>query len=282
MRKIATLPDKRKLSYIEIGDEKGKVVLYFHGVPGAADECLAWDEDIIKTLGVRLIALDRPGAGHSSFYPNRRISDWAKDITDFTNILGIEKFSVLGCSGGGPYAAACAALIPDKVRTAGIISSLVSFDKEDLLEGINPQNIQFLKLSIDKPQLSKFIYSLMGLMARLSPKQYYKKALEAFGPADAKTFGIPKVHKAILSALGSAKGKQLDTKLIVSPWDFDLKEIKIPVFIWHGGQDHNASPAMGRYLEENIINSTMNYYPEEGHISLIVNHAEDIIKKLVE
>jgi pimeloyl-ACP methyl ester carboxylesterase len=283
MRKIVILPDKRKLSYIDVGDEKGKVILYFHGVPSAADEWSLWgDEEKIKVLGIRLIAIDRPGVGLSSFHPNRRISDWAKDITHFTDILGIEKFSVFGYSGGGPYAAACAALIPDRLRSVGMVSSVVSSDKEDLLEGINQGNIQFLKLSIQKPLLFRFLYWQIGLIAKLAPKQYLKKALGAFETADAEVFCIPKVHNALFSATGSAKGQQLDTKLVLSPWDFDLKDIQIPVYIWHGGKDQNASPAMGRYLERKIANSIMNYSPEEGHISLIVKNAEHILKKMVE
>jgi pimeloyl-ACP methyl ester carboxylesterase len=283
MKKKVTLPDKRKLSYIDVGDEKGKVVLYFHGVPSAADEWGLWgDEEKIKALRIRLIAIDRPGLGFSSFQPNRRISDWAKDIAHFTEILGIEKFSVLGYSGGGPYAAVCAALIPDKLHAVSIVSSVAPFDKENVLEGVNHGNIQFLKLSIQKPLLFRFLYCEIGLIAKLAPKQYLRKALDTFEAADAEVFSIPKVHNALFSAKGSAKGQQLDTKLIISPWDFDLKDIKIPVHIWHGGKDHNASPAMGRYLEERIENSVMNYFPEEGHISLIVKNAENILKNMVE
>ena len=282
MKKIVTLPDKRKLSYIDVGNEKDKVILYFHGVPSAADEWNLWgDEDKIKALGIRLVAIDRPGLGLSTFHPNRRISDWAKDITYFTNILGIEKFSVLGYSGGGPYAAVCGALMPDRVRTVGIVSSVVPFNIENVLEGINQWNIQFLKSSIEKPLLFRFLYRQVGLIAKLAPKQYLKKALEGLETVDAEVFCIPKVHNALFSAKGSAKGQQLDTKLIISPWDFDLKDIQIPVYIWHGGKDHNASPAMGRYLEGQIPNSVMNYIPEEGHISLIVKNAESILKKLV-
>jgi pimeloyl-ACP methyl ester carboxylesterase len=283
MKKIVILPDKRKLSYLDIGDEKGKVVLYFHGVPSAADEWSMWgDEEIVKALGIRLIAIDRPGLGLSSLHLNRSISDWAKDITHFADTLGIEKFSILGYSGGGPYAAACAALIPDRLESVGMVSSVVSFDKENVLEGTNPWNVQFLKSSIEKPLLFRFLYRQVGLIAKLSPKQYLKKALETFETADAEVFSIPKVHGALFSAKGSAKGQQIDTKLIISSWDFDLKDIQIPVYIWHGGKDHNASPAMGRYLQKSIPNCIMNYLPEDGHVSLIVKNAEQILKKLVE
>jgi len=283
MREIISLPDNRKLSYIDIGDKKGKVVLYFHGVPSAAEEWNMWgDDQIISKLGIRLIVIDRPGVGLSSFYSNRRISDWAKDIAHFADTLEIEKFSVLGYSGGGPYAAVCAALIPERLRSVGLISSVVSFDNEKLLEGLNQGNVQFLNLAIQKPRLFRFIYRQMGLLGRFAPRQYLKRALSTFEAVDAEVFQTSKVHNAIFSVKGSAKGQQLDTKLILSPWDFDLKKIQIPVYIWQGGRDHNASPAMGRYLNREISKSTMNFLPEEGHISLIVNNIEHILKKIAD
>lgn len=283
MKKTVILPDKRKLSYIDAGDPTGKVVFYFHGVPSAADEWLMWgSEEKLKALGIRLIAIDRPGVGLSSYQPQRCISDWPKDIVAFADILDIEQFSVLGYSGGGAYAAACAALNNNRIISVGMVSSIMSFDNKNLLDGIDPGNVQFLNLSIQKPLLFRFIYWQIGLLAKIAPKQYLKRAMTTFESADAETFSIPRVHNAIFSAKGSSKGQQLDTKLIISPWDFELQDIKVPLFIWQGGKDHNASPAMGRYLEKVIPNSIMNYLPEEGHISLIVKNAESILKKLIE
>ena len=195
--------------------------------------------------------------------------------------MGFEKFSILGYSGGGPYAAVCAALIPDRLHSVGLISSLVSFNNESLLDGINDGNKQFLFSAIQKPLLFRLLYQQISLIAKLAPKQYLKKALDTLDTVDAEIFSTPKVHHAIFSAKGSAKGQQIDTKLILSPWGFDLKDIKIPVYLWHGGKDHNAPAAMGWYLEKNIPISLMNYYPEEGHISLIANNIEHILKKIV-
>lgn len=283
MREIIKLPDNRKLSYIDIGDKKGKVVLYFHGVPSAAEEWNMWgEEQMIRKQGIRLIAIDRPGVGLSTYYPDRCISDWAKDIAHFADALELEKFSVLGYSGGGPYAAVCAALIPERLRSVGLISSIMSFDNVKLLEGLDQGNVQFLNLAIQKPGLFRFIYRQISLLGMFAPKQYLKRALRTFEASDAEVFQIPKVHNAIFSTKGSAKGQQLDTKLILSPWDFQLKKIQIPVYIWQGGQDHNASPAMGRYLNSEITNSIISIHPEEGHISLIVRNIEHILKVIVE
>lgn len=282
MRNVISLPDNRKLSYIEAGDKSGKALFYFHGVPSAADEWHLWgDEEKLKSLGIRLIAVDRPGLGLSSFQRDRSICNWSKDISDLADSLKIDKFSVLGYSGGGPYAAVCAALIPDRLISVGLVSSLVSFNNENLLVGINEGNIKFLNLAIQKPALFRFIYWQIALLMKLSPKQYLNNALKTFETADSDVFQMKKVHEAIFAAKGSIKGQQMDTKLILSPWGFNLKDIQVPVYLWQGGKDHNASPAMGKYLENEIPNSIMSFLPEEGHISLIFKNIDQILKKLI-
>lgn len=283
MRKTVELSCKRSLSYIEVGDENGKVVFYFHGVPSAASEWKMWGSDeMLKEIGVRLIAVDRPGVGQSTFIANRTLSDWPKDVASFADILGIERFSVLGYSGGGPYAAACAAKLGSRLQCVGLVSSVCSFEDESLLDGVNEDNIKFLKLAIQKPILFRFIYWQMGLLMKHSPSEYLKRTVKTFDKADRETFSNQNVYKAIFSTTGSPNGQQFDTKLIFSKWDFDLADIEIPVLIWHGGKDRNASPAVLRYFENTIKNNTIYYYPEEGHISLIVNHAKAILKKLTE
>lgn len=282
MKKTVTLSDQRKLGYYDVGDDKGHVVMYFHGVPSASDEWRVWgSEEMLKALKIRLIAIDRPGTGGSSFQKNRCFKDWPKDVAELADKLGIDRFSVFGYSGGGPYAAVCALMIPERLKSAAIVSSVVSFDHTELLEGINQQNVKFLNLSWQKPRLFRFIYSQIGLMGKIAPKKYLKNALATFEPADAEVFSIPKVHKAIFSSGGSAKGEQWDTKLIVSAWDFKPEDIKMHVSLWQGGKDHNASPLMGRHLGKTIPHNTMHFLPEEGHVSLVVKNIETILKELI-
>jgi pimeloyl-ACP methyl ester carboxylesterase len=274
-------PNGRKLSFEDVGPRDGKPVFYFHGVPSAAIDWHIWgNEDLLHETEVRLIAVDRPGVGDSSFQTNRRLSDWPAEVIAVADALRLDRFHVLGYSGGGPYVAVCAALIPERLLTVGMVSSLTSFDHKELLEGITPGNIQFLSLSIDRPWMYRFIYSQLGLLARLAPQKYVQNAMKTFDSADQAAFTEPQVQKAFLSARGSPRGQEWDTRLIVSPWDFDLGDIHMPVYLWQGDQDHNASPAMGRFLEKSIPDSRMAFLPGEGHISLIVKHAASILNTL--
>jgi len=106
-----TLCDGRRLGFAEFGDLQGRPVFYFHGFPGSRLEARLADR-ISRDSQVRFIGIDRPGYGLSSVKPERTFIDSAGDAAELADALGIDRFSILGVSGGGPYAAACASKIP--------------------------------------------------------------------------------------------------------------------------------------------------------------------------
>ena len=89
-----TLPDARKLGYAQYGTATGKTVFYLHGLPGSRLEAAAFDFFSLK-LGVRIIAVDRPGYGWSSPHPERTILHHAKDIELLAEHLEVEEYGVL-------------------------------------------------------------------------------------------------------------------------------------------------------------------------------------------
>ena len=119
---LLTLPDGRKLAYAEFGKPEGYPVLYFHAAPSARLEPLMIGDQIFRQYGLRVISPDRPGMGESEFQPKREFSDWAKDVIFLADYLGLEKFSVVGVSGGSGYAAVCAARIPERLSKLVIAS----------------------------------------------------------------------------------------------------------------------------------------------------------------
>jgi pimeloyl-ACP methyl ester carboxylesterase len=96
-----TLADGRTLAYAIYGSPSSSTtVFYFHGYPSSRIEGRLW-HDTAQNLDVRLVALDRPGFGNSSFQANRKLLDWPKDVLALADHLNVEKFYVLGTSGGG-------------------------------------------------------------------------------------------------------------------------------------------------------------------------------------
>jgi pimeloyl-ACP methyl ester carboxylesterase len=190
------LPSGRMLAYDECGTPDGTPIFYFHGSPSSRLEWgLFGGEMLANRLNIRLIVPDRPGLGHSEFQPGRQIGDWPADVIALADQLALARFAVLGYSGGGPYAAACALLkIPGRLTRVGIVSGTAPFDEPGLSAGIDPVSLRFMHLAHTKPRLSRLTLRLMGLMARFAPRQIVKGAMANIAgtrPGDANQAGIP-------------------------------------------------------------------------------------------
>ena len=118
-----TLPDGRVLGYGIYGDPAGFPVFDFHGIPGSRREA-ALIADYIGRDDVCFIGMDRPGYGRSSPKRNFRIVDFPGDVVALADQLKIAKFAVLGYSGGGPFALACAAQIPGRLASLAVVSGV--------------------------------------------------------------------------------------------------------------------------------------------------------------
>jgi pimeloyl-ACP methyl ester carboxylesterase len=282
-----TLPAGRKLGYDEHGSSTGQPVFYFHGTPSARVE---WEfcgsEEIVNQLGLRLIAVDRPGMGMSDFQADRHIVDWPADVTALADGLGLGRFSVLGFSGGTPYALACALKIPDRLISVGLVSIEAPYSLPGITRDLNPQSLQFLELNRDKPWIARLIQSMMALTARFAPDKLIAQALTALPAPDQAVLSQPKVKKAFLhmvqeSMRSGTRGPQVDTALMVSPWGFDPAGIRVNVQMWQGEKDVDAPPVMARYIKSEVPQSKTTFYPEEGHLSVMVNHIKEILTALV-
>ena len=122
-----TLQDGRQLGYAEYGNPEGKPIFYFHGTPGSRLEA-GHLQNIAILNHYRLIGIDRPGMGLSSFHLKHTILSWPDDVEMFADCLGINKFSIVGHSGGAPFVAACAYKIPHRLYGAAIVSGPAPFE----------------------------------------------------------------------------------------------------------------------------------------------------------
>ena len=281
------LPGGRLLAYHEYGGADGAPIFYFHGSPSSS---LEWDlfagEELVNSLNIRVIVPDRPGLGRSEFQSGRRIGDWPADVVALADQLALARFAVLGYSGGGPYAAACALKIPERLTRVGIVSGTAPFDEPGLSSGIDPNSLRFMQLARTKPRLSRQTLRLMGLMARFAPRQIVKGAMATLPAPDQEMLTRPEFQDRFIAMIREAlhagpRGAQWDTALMLGPWDFRLRDVRSTVCLWHGELDRNAPPAMGRYLAAAIPNCQSCFYSCDGHLSLISKHLEEILKVLI-
>lgn len=102
------LPDGRDLGFARYGNKDGPQTFYLHGLPGSRVEGGVFFEQAAKHLGAGIIFIDRPSVGLSSPHPHRTITDHAQDVLHLARHLDLKAWRVIGVSGGGPYALACA------------------------------------------------------------------------------------------------------------------------------------------------------------------------------
>lgn len=172
--KIFRLKGGRKLGFIEYGKKDGIPVMIFHGTPGSK----IWfteDDKIANSLGLRLISTDRPGFGTSDPMKNRTLLDWPEDVMELADGLGIGKLSVIGVSGGGAYAAACAYKIPHRLVHVSMVSSIAPFKKGKPPKAMLKENRIAFSLCKYAPWIVKYAYKSQKKMMEQKPEKYIEE-----------------------------------------------------------------------------------------------------------
>jgi len=289
--KSIALSDGRKLGYIERGSSIENTIIYFHGWPSSSLELLL-SEEFTSYEGVRIISIDRPGIGLSSFQKDRKILDIADDVVELIDTLNISKISLIGYSGGAAYAHACAYRIPERLQSVGIVS------------GVGP-------FSITKSYISRsgrIMYSMNRLipsLLRAYLRNTYVKPLASEDQESAKEkmfneflqdFSIP--DQEIIQQSGmfdkfwlelkaafrnGPKGAAHDGSLLTRNWCFELADISedVKYYLWHGDIDANVSIDIGRAVADEIPHCKSKFVLGEGHLSLFLRNFDEIVNTLL-
>jgi pimeloyl-ACP methyl ester carboxylesterase len=263
-----TLSDGRQLAYTDLGAPKGPVVMYFHGAPTTRLD-LGIHEDAFTERGVRVVSPDRPGYGGSSPQPGRRWEDWPSDVAALAAQLGVERFAVLGLSSGGPYAVACAALLPDRVASAGIVAGATDFGWPGAWDG-------YLETEAALMRIGDEAEAVTWCEARYGPdgSGFIEGGLGELAPADAARLQDERLATNLITTVGEAfrqgvGGYAQDITLQGKPWSFDTGAIVAPVSILHGEADTLVPVAHARHTAELIPTAKLLAWRDEGHLSLI-------------
>lgn len=282
--KSIVLPDGRSLAFAEYGDPGGKPLFLFHGVPGSRIFRPPLD-DLTARKHVRLITVDRPGYGGSTFRHGRRITDWPEDILHLADALRLDRFAVCGHSGGGPYVLACARFIPERLTAAGVISSLGPADAPGALDGIIVQNR--LGITVGGKLPWPLFRLAMGFVFRWG-KDHPETLVHPDGdnPAnpDNAMLAMPGGWQVCLDSTREAfrqgmVGHAREAYIDVRPWGFSIEEISIPVDLWHGLLDNNAPVGMGRAIARSVPQCRAHFLEGEGHL-LIFKYWAEIVDAL--
>lgn len=285
------LPDTRILSYATYGSTNlsDPVVFLFHGLPGSRICGRGWDK-LCQKLGARLITIDRPGYGLSTL-ANRRLVDWPSDVVALADHLQIERFSIIGASGGGPFALACARFIPaQRLRSTTVVCGIGSLESvldttpylSWRLGGLTHWTLSFIARyfifpSVMRPYLTKDPSVLKRVLEDQCTTPEEKAIIHDTTSATNLDDAVVQYLEAFRQGTGGCK---LDGVALTSEWGFNLKDVDGErVWLVHGDQDAVAPVANARWIDERLGGGRLTVLEGKTHFTIWKEGDEDIFRR---
>ncbi len=273
------------IGYTECGDAQGFPVLYCHGTPGSSVEC-EFAATLAQHYGLRFIAPDRPGYGATDAAYAMSHAEWAQAVLQLLQRLGVERYALLGISGGGPNALALAAADAERVAALSLVCPLGPLALPELAPTTHPFVRWLLRRVRRTPRLlDGLLLRPVAALARAWPRFAVACMRLYNGRADRPCLGRPAVVDLLARSMrrafrqGSA-GVARDLRVMQSPWDFSLERIVLPVRVWHGTGDILLQPEHSRWLLAHLAHAELQLVPGAGHFSLPFDHIEAIVRQL--
>ena len=275
-------PDGRELCVEIAGDPAGRPILVHNGTPNSRHLYSGWIEDA-ERRGIRLVSYDRPGYGRSTPQPGHSVADGSADVRAIAEALRADRLGVWGASGGGPYALACAAMLPDLVVAVGVIASIAPWGAPglDFFAGMGQDNVDDLKLFFsDREAARKKSAQEREELLSVTADQVSKGWESLVSEADAAVLTGDFAELFVQSFQdGLAPGDQGwwdDGAAHLSPWGFELDSVRVPVKIWHGHQDRFVPVQHGQWLAEHVSGAQADISQADGHLTLLVNRVPEV------
>jgi pimeloyl-ACP methyl ester carboxylesterase len=262
------LGDRRTLHAYDTGkdDAAGPLAVFWHhGSPsiGAPPEPLF---SAAERLGIRWVSFDRPGYGGSTPCPDRDVASAAADATAVADALGIERFAVMGHSGGGSHALACAALLQVRILGGVVVAGMAPFGAEglDWFDGFGPAGVAELRAAA---------------AGRAALEKHLAESDDEpeFTPEDEAALAgeWSRLIDVVRPALAGGAGEFIDDDLAgVGDWGFDAADVAAPALFVYGGRDRVVPAAHGEWLARHCPSAELWLYPKDGHISILDSGAE--------
>ncbi|HEY9199379.1 MAG TPA: alpha/beta hydrolase [Gammaproteobacteria bacterium] len=273
------------MSYARYGRDDGLPAFYFHGLPGSRREGALLHRACMDT-GVQLIAPDRPGYGLSSSATGARMRDWPAQIAELADRLGFARFHVFAVSGGGPYALACAASLPGRVRGTGICCGLGELADPVLRAGMRAHaRFGFWLAGHNAFWLRHSYGAVTAIAARYMPRSAVAVMAAASVPADRAVLRQPPIRDLFAANLHEAfrqgaAGGVADMCAAILPWPFDPTGIR-SLHLWHGCADRVVPWQHSEALARRVPAARLRYLDDEAHFSLPIHYARTVVETVL-
>ena len=258
------LGDGRRLHVYDTGadDAAGRLAVFWHhGTPnvGAPPEPLF---AAAQELGIRWVSYDRPGYGGSTPLPGRDVASAAADVSSVADALGIDRFALMGHSGGGPHALACGALLQERVLGVVVGAGLAPFGAEglDFFAGMAPSAAAGLRAAVGgRAALEDYLASAESDPEMFTPEDHAALSGEWSWLLD-----------VVGQAVEAGDGGLIDDDLAyVGPWGFDPAQVMAPSLFFHGGRDRVVPRSHGEWLARRCPSAELRLRQDDGHVSVL-------------
>ena len=272
-RSRVRLPDGRRLDVWLGGDPRGTPLVFFHGTPGGRLQA-ALGDGAASRAGVRLVAFSRPGYGGSTDGPTT-LTSVGTDAGSVADALGIDAFAVLGVSGGGPYAVAAAAVLPQRVRVVGVVAGIGPLLELDPSAAADPAVRAALAGHLDEAvalqdgaMTDRGRGSGPGARAKVRVGGFVSPEILEPWTGSGRP-GVP-----------SYRGVSRDALAFTAGWDVDLGDVRAPVHLWYGDRDRTVGLEHGQWLHAHLPTSRLVVREGAGHLATLMAHWADVLTDL--
>lgn len=264
--------DGRTLSYVEVGDPRGALVIHNHGGPSCRLEARLFANSALKNR-LRLICVDRPGIGKSTPQQARTYAGWADDLTAIADALGYREFGVTGWSEGGPWALAAAAYIdPLRLRHVSSIAggSYGAFGDNWAADQLSRADALGGFLALRFWPGFRLMYAFLGVTAKYFRATFVEQVRKVVNDYDRQILLQPDVEAIFreMSAECFARGSDglvRDSELLYRRWAFDVRAIERRVHLWQGTDDRLVPAVVNKTVADRMPGAIWHSIEAAGH-----------------
>jgi pimeloyl-ACP methyl ester carboxylesterase len=260
------------LAFYEYGDPRGRPVIFFHGTGSHLQATLLHKPGLRR--GFRIVAPDRPGVGKSAFRKGWTPLEYAHDMAELADFLGIETFGALGISGGGPTLLASALAIPERLDwVVDLACAAPVYGDPEMTQHLGKSDRFYAFMGTRLPlQIFRIPFSFLGILQTLfkSPASFAKMFDSSLGEPDKELFRHPDMQYLVMRDFQvlyhkGSLGPAYDAQTSYAPWGFDVGDISKPVEIFQGKEDKFIPPRFNQYMAEKIPSARLHMLEGMGH-----------------
>jgi pimeloyl-ACP methyl ester carboxylesterase len=272
---IIEAADGRRIAVKVSGKPAGHPVFFFHGTPGSSVGPLPRTQVLYK-MGVQVISFDRPGYGRSERLSPRTVADVVPDVVAIADSMGLKRFAVVGRSGGGPHALACAAQLPDRVTQAAALVSLAPWDAAglDWFNGMTGSNVDAYTTAASEPELLITRLVQNAAKIKVNPASHVADLGPEMPEPDRRMMADADIRRLLAENFEEAlrygaDGWIDDVLAFCSPWGIEVSDIRVPALLWAGEKDVFSPVTHTRWLGDRIPDALVQITPQSAHFDAL-------------